>query len=225
MRQDFTAMMVHELRTPLTVIKSGAETILTHLQEIPQDKLTILITSMRVSAQEMLALVNDLLDAAKIEAGKFAVNLQAQSLIPLLKEVEESFLPLANKTKVALIFSYPENLPELKIDKERLRQVLNNLLGNAFKFTEKGQVTLSAIKQAGEIVFSVADTGCGIAPEEKNKLFSPFSQVLTPREGREPGTGLGLLISKGIIEAHGGKIWFESEVDHGSTFSFTLPAN
>lgn len=223
MRQDFTAMMVHELRTPLTVIKSGAETVLEHLSQLPQEKLILLINTMKGSAQEMIGLVNDLLDAAKIEAGKFSVNPQPQSLIPLLKEIEEGFIPLAKKKNLDFDFSYDENLPEVKIDKERIRQVLNNLLSNAIKFTDKGLVRLRVQKQNGEIIISVADTGCGIPPEEKDKLFSPFSQILMPREGREPGTGLGLLITKGIVETHGGKIWFNSEVGRGSDFSFSLP--
>lgn len=223
MHQDFTAMMVHELRTPLTVIKSGAETILEHLAEIPKEKLADLISAMRNSSQEMIFLVNDLLDAAKIEAGKFSINPQAQPLNPLLKEVEESFLPLASKKELALAFTYAKDLPTLNIDKERIRQVLNNLISNAFKFTEKGKVMLSTKKEDGQIVIAVSDTGCGIAPEEKDKLFSPFSQIFTPREGKEPGTGLGLLITKGIVEAHGGKIWLDSEIGRGSTFYFSLP--
>lgn len=223
MRQDFTAMMVHELRTPLTVIKSGAETILEHLLQLSQEKLILLIDAMRGSAQEMIGLVNDLLDAAKIEAGKFSVNPQRQSLIPLLKEIGESFIPLAKKKNLDFDFSYTEDLPEIKIDKERIRQVLNNLLSNAIKFTDKGIVRLKAQKRNGEVIVSVADSGSGIPPEEKDKLFSPFSQILMPREGKEPGTGLGLLITKGIIETHGGKIWFNSEVGRGSDFSFSLP--
>ncbi|MDP3998662.1 MAG: ATP-binding protein [bacterium] len=224
MRQDFTAMMVHELRTPLTVIKSGAETILEHLQNLPQDKLTSLIGAMRNSSKEMISLVNDLLDAAKIEAGKFTVSLTPQSLKPLLQESRDSFLPLTGGKKLNLELVCPDDLPEVKIDRERLRQVLNNLLFNAFKFTDQGQITLSVKREDGQIFVAVGDTGCGIPPEEKDKLFSPFSQILTPREGKEPGTGLGLLITKGIVEAHGGKIWFNSELGKGSTFYFTIPA-
>lgn len=223
MRQDFTAMMVHELRTPLTVIKSGAETILEHSQNLPQDKLLTLVDAMKDSSREMIGLVNDLLDAAKIEAGKFSVSLSTQPLKPLLEETRESFLPLALRKKFNLKLLCPDDLPQVKIDRERLRQVLNNLLFNALKFTEQGQITLSVKSENGQILTTVADTGCGIGPKEKDKLFSPFSQILTPREEREPGTGLGLLIAKGIVEAHGGKIWFDSEVGKGSTFYFTLP--
>lgn len=223
MRQDFTAMMVHELRTPLTVIKSGSETILEHLTEMPQDKLAELINLVRNSSKEMIGLVNDLLDAAKIEAGKFSLTPQRQSLKPLFEELKESFLPLTNKKKIAFDFFYPEDLPDLDVDRDRLRQVFNNLLFNALKFTEKGRITVTIKEGNSQVLISVADTGCGIAPEEKNKLFSPFSQILTPKESREPGTGLGLLITKGIIEAHGGKIGFESEVGRGSNFYFTLP--
>lgn len=223
MRQDFTAMMVHELRTPLTVIKSGADTILEHIREIPQNKLTGLIEAMRNSSKEMITLVNDLLDAAKIEVGKFSVNPQLQDLKLLLNEEKESFLPLVREKNINLDFPDVGSLPKIKFDKERLRQVLNNLLFNALKFTDKGQIILSTKKEDGQLVFAVSDTGCGIAPEEKDKLFSPFSQIFTPQDGKEPGTGLGLLITKGIVEAHGGKIWFESEAGRGSTFYFSLP--
>lgn len=223
MRQDFTAMMVHELRTPLTVIKSGSETILEHLTEMPQDKLAELINLVRNSSKEMIGLVNDLLDAAKIEVGKFSLTPQRQSLKPLFEELKESFLPLANEKKIAFDFFYPDDLPDLDVDRDRLRQVFNNLLSNALKFTENGQIAVTIKRENSQVLISVADTGCGIAPDEKNKLFSPFSQILTPKESREPGTGLGLLITKGIIEAHGGKIGFESEVGRGSNFYFTLP--
>lgn len=222
MRQDFTAMMVHELRTPLTVIKSGAETVLEHT-ELPPDKLKTLIGAMKDSSQEMIGLVNDLLDAAKIEAGKFVINRQRQSLKPLFEELKESFTPLTSEKNLSLNFPNTDGLPPVEIDKERLRQVFNNLLFNAFKFTEKGQITVSTQTKNGQIIIAVSDTGRGIDPKEQDRLFSPFSQVLLPQEGKEPGTGLGLLITKGIVEAHGGKIWFESKLGQGTTFYFTLP--
>lgn len=223
MRQDFTAMMVHELRTPLTVIKCGADTILDHLHEINEGKLALLIGSMKESSCEMISLVNDLLDAAKIESGKFLINPQVQSLKPLFEELGDSFNPLADKKKLTLVFSYPQGLPKVKIDKERLRQVMNNLLFNSLKFTEKGQVSVTAKEDNKQIVISISDTGRGIDPREKDRLFSPFSQILSPQEGKEPGTGLGLLITKGIIEAHGGKIWLESKLNKGTAFYFTIP--
>lgn len=223
MRQDFTAMMVHELRTPLTVIKSGAETILEHSQELPQEKLAGLINTMKNSAREMISLVNDLLDAAKIEAGKFSINPKRQSLKPLFEELKESFTPITSGKKLTLEFSYPNDLSEIAIDKERLRQVFNNLLLNACKFTERGGIAVSAKEKDGQITILISDTGRGIDPKEKDRLFSPFSQVLMPRENKEPGTGLGLLITKGIVEAHGGKIWLDSDLGKGTTFYFTLP--
>ncbi len=222
-RQDFTAMMVHELRTPLTVIKSGGETIIAHISEIPPETLALLISSMKNSAEEMLYLVNDLLDAAKIEAGKFTVIPKAQEIIPLFQEIEQDFKPLATNKKIGLSFSYPPDLPKVTFDKERLRQVLNNLLSNALKFTEKGQVSLLAQKLDGQVLIAIQDTGRGINPDEKEKLFAPFSQILTPDTEKEPGTGLGLLISKGIVEAHGGKIDVDSKPGEGTTFSFNLP--
>lgn len=223
MRQEFMTLIVHELRSPLTIIKSGSETILAHQKNLPPKTIRQILFSLKTAAENLLNLVNDLLDAAKMEAGKFTIVPQKTTLLPILEEVKKSFLPLAQEKNLALKVSFPKNLPPLKIDKERLCQVLNNLLSNSIKFTPKGKVELGALQKKNEIVISVRDTGVGIAPQEQDKLFNRFSQILNPGEGKKPGTGLGLLIAKGIVETHGGKIWLESEPGKGSTFFFSLP--
>lgn len=223
MRQDFTAMMVHELRTPLTVISGGSDTLLRHQRTLSEKTKEELLASLKNSSEMMLSLVNDLLDAAKIEVGKFEVLPQKQKIDPILEEIKKDFILLAEKKNLTFNFSCQEKLPEVLVDKERIRQVLNNLLSNALKFTDSGEISLSVQKEERQIIISVSDTGRGISPQEKEKLFSRFSQILTPSRGKEPGTGLGLLIAKGIIEAHGGKIWVDSKLGKGSTFSFSLP--
>lgn len=223
MRHEFLAMMVHELRTPLTVVKGGTETILAHQDRISKEAVAEILNAMKNSAQTMLTLVNGLLDAAKISAGKFTILATPQSIEPLLKEKEISFKPLAQGKNLTLEILVEENLPLLKIDKERINQVLNNLLSNAIKFTDSGKVSVQVKKEDHQVVVSVSDTGRGISSDDQKKLFLKFVQILEPQDGRKPGTGLGLLIAKGIVEAHGGKIWINSEVGKGSTFSFNLP--
>lgn len=223
MRHEFLAMMVHELRTPLTVVKGGAETILAHQNVISPEAAAEILKAMKNSAQSMLTLVNRFLDAAKMAANKFTILTSSQSIEPLLKEKEISFKPLAQEKNLTLEFLMEENLPLLKIDKERIGQVLDNLLSNAIKFTDSGKVSVQVKKEDRQIIVSISDTGRGISPDDQKKLFLKFAQILEPRDGRKPGTGLGLLIAKGIVEAHGGKLWINSEVGKGSAFSFNLP--
>jgi len=177
------------------------------------------------SGRHLLALINDVLDITKIQSGTLTlfvennVNLQTE----LEAVVNAAQILLRNKS-VHLISDIDSDLPVISGDKRRIRQVLLNLLSNAAKFTEEGSVTLTARRQNGELLFSVRDTGPGIAKDQQEIIFEPFIQTAAGIQ-HAGGTGLGLPISKSFVEAHGGRLWVESEPAKGSTFYFTLPVH
>ncbi|MBI3092898.1 MAG: GAF domain-containing protein [Candidatus Levybacteria bacterium] len=235
LKEEFTNMVVHELRAPLTSIKGASELLMEPENATDQAKLLAIIHD---QSKKLLEQVSSLLDAAKLEAGKFTIQKSSTDLKELIAEKVESFMPLAKTKGVELIGKIDEDLPNTGIDAVRIGQVLNNLLSNSLKFTPEGgriTVKVSQVPQ-GEtrdirgtldtrdtlITVSVSDTGLGIPKEKQGELFSKFSQIAHKEEG---STGLGLYISKGIVEAHGGAIWLKSEVDRGTTVSFTLPAS
>lgn len=223
MREDFAAMMVHELRAPLTTVHGASDTLLRDWAVMKKEDVEISLRLIRNSAANMLSLVNDLLDVAKLEAGKFDVIREEADLRPLLRERVDFFRPLAREKGLLLELNLPENLPKLSFDVVRLGHVLNNLIANALKFTKVGSIAVSAKMGEGEVVVAVKDTGVGIPPEEIPQLFSKYKQLKQTSLEESRGTGLGLVIVKGIVEAHGGRTWVRSKVGEGSTFYFSLP--
>ena len=230
LRQDFTAMMVHELRSPLTSIKSTVELLKGDLNKATKEELLGYLTQIDSTAFTMLELVGDLLDVAKMESGKFDVICDGGDLAPLILERVETYKPLALAKNIKLTVDVADKLPEAWFDKIRMKQVLNNLLSNALKFTETGEIKVKAVGEMVngitiDILVSVTDTGIGIDEDSTGKLFSRFGQLEDGRRkaaGRS--SGLGLFIAKGIVEASGGKIWVDSAgVGMGSTFYFTVP--
>lgn len=228
LKQDFTSMMVHELRAPLTSIKSSVELLKTDgskAAELP--KYLKIIDS---TAQTMLELVNDLLDVAKMEAGKFDVIAENGDVGEVVIERAESFKPQAETKNLKLNVEIEENLPQVYFDKIRTKQILNNLFSNALKYTEVGEITIKVAKeisggQAVDILVSVVDTGIGIEPDQVPRLFSRFGQLADGRkQAALKSSGLGLYIAKSIVEAQGGKIGVKSQgTGLGSTFYFTIP--
>ncbi|MBI4099927.1 hypothetical protein HY440_02870 [Candidatus Microgenomates bacterium] len=241
-RGDFTAMMVHELRAPLTVVRGTADMFAKNpkLGETPDGQ--ALLTTMGNSVTSMLSLVNDLLDVAKIEAGKFEIIKVKNNLGEILSDRVTFFRQLAATRSLTITAEVPNAGLTGQFDRDRIAQVLNNLISNAIKFTPVGgKITISgydikseadirwrfktthALKVAAlpAIVVAVSDTGRGIGEDRIPNLFSKFSQ-LRSLDG-EKGTGLGLVIVKGIVESHGGQVFVESRVDEGSTFYFTIP--
>lgn len=173
----------------------------------------------------MMDLVNSLLDLSKMEAGMMRFQLEPKNVAPLIEQTVEEMGPLADAKRIHLEVLLPEALPIIKMDSERILQALRNIIGNAVKFTpEKGRVSVSARRADHGVEVSVADTGPGIPAGNLITIFEKFQQSII--EGSHPvkGTGLGLAIAKQIITHHGGKIWAESELGHGSTFIFVLPA-
>lgn len=224
LRQDFTAMMVHELRAPLTAMKGTSDTILLHLSQLTGDRLESSVRLLYDSSSQMLKLVNDLLDVAKIEVGKFEVIEEPSDLRSVIGEAVETFKSLAGAKGLTITGRVDESVPQfLYFDRLRISQVLNNLLSNALKFTSVGGITIEAKAEESEVTVRISDTGEGIQKEDIPSLFNKFKQLQSKE--RAVGTGLGLVISKGIVESHGGKIWVESTLGKGSTFCFSLPVS
>ncbi len=230
LRRDFTAMMVHELRAPLTNIRSTVELVKDEIQKIPPEEMSRALTTIDVTSRSMLELVNDLLDASKLEAGKFDVICEKGDIAAAVKERVEIFKPAASEKNLKLTVEVEKELPEGYFDKIRIKQVLNNLLSNALKYTDRGEIKVRVEKEvidghAVDILVSIADTGIGIEPDQIRTLFSKFGQLMSGR-GRAglKSSGLGLYIARGIVEAWSGKIWGKSQgAGAGSTFYFTVP--
>ncbi|MBI5932234.1 MAG: GAF domain-containing protein [Chloroflexi bacterium] len=229
LKSQFLANMSHELRTPLNsiigfsrVIIKGIDGPITDLQQ--QDLLAI-----HNSGQHLLGLINDILDLSRIEAGKMELTFDEVNLGDLITSVLSTVTGLIKDKQITLHRDIPSDLPTVRADAMRVRQVLLNLLSNAAKFTDEGAITVHAsVKEAAtghpEITVRVTDTGPGISAEDQTKLFQPFSQVDASPTRKSGGSGLGLSISNHLIQMHGGHIGLESEVGQGSTFYFTLPA-
>ncbi len=227
LQQEFTAMMVHELRAPLTAVRWSSESLLKNLAQAQGSDLVKAkdtVVTIEQASNNMLELVNDLLDSAKIESGKFELNIQEYDLVDVIKEQINIFRQQADVKHLTMGSTSPEKIP-LKFDRVRVSQVLGNLISNAIKYTDAGQIHVDAQVRPEEkkVVVSIKDSGIGVAREDLNQLFSKFKQLKSTDRARK-GTGLGLVVSKGIIEAHGGKIWGESAGENmGSTFCFSLP--
>jgi signal transduction histidine kinase len=175
------------------------------------------------NGKHLLGLINDVLDLSKIEAGQLVLALADYSLKDIVNTVFSAVEPLAEEKKLGFRIELPPDLPIGRADERRLTQVLLNLVGNAIKFTDTGEVVIQASSANGSFKLSVCDTGPGISEADQAKLFQEFQQADNSTTKKKGGTGLGLAISKRIIEMHGGQIWVESSVGQGSTFSFTLP--
>ncbi|MCB0103438.1 MAG: GAF domain-containing protein [Anaerolineales bacterium] len=229
-KSAFLANMSHELRTPLNAIINFTELVIMEIMGPVTDEQKEALGYSLSSSQHLLQLINDVLDISKIQAGKLSLFMEEKvDLRSMIDETLTIIEPSVQKQadlygyNIKLIRDVDADLPLVTCDQRRVKQVLLNLLSNAVKFTEKGSVTLSAKRKDGHILFSVMDTGKGIAPELQAQIFEPFVQTLDGVKHAE-GTGLGLPITKSLVEAHGGSIWLESEVGEGSSFFFTLPA-
>ena len=225
MKSDFFSSVTHELRTPLSTIKMG----IVLLNEGVEGPLTEgqrgLLKVLEKETHLLIDLVNSLLDLSKMEAGMMRFQLEPKNIAPLINQTVEEIGPLVEAKKLSLEVLVTEELPILKMDSERILQALRNILGNAVKFTpEKGRVRVSARRADHGVEVSVADTGPGIPAGDLITIFEKFQQANKEGSHSVKGTGLGLAITKQIITHHGGKIWAESELGHGSTFIFVLPA-
>lgn len=224
-KEDFINMMVHELRAPLTSIRQASSLMITEsLNEEDKSKFLNIIHN---QSKVLLEDVNSLLDAAKIESGKLSLQKTQSDIKRIISDAIDVFEPQAQTKKISLVSHIDDNIPFVLCDEIKISQVLNNLISNSLKYTpEEGRVTIQAVKKNDkEVTLIVADNGVGIPKEKQEQLFLRFSQINYPEQRKYPvlGSGLGLYIAKGIIQAHGGSISLESEVNRGTTISLTLP--
>lgn len=225
LKTQFLANMSHELRTPLNsiigfsrVIMRGIDGPLTELQ-------TTDLQSIYNSGQHLLSLINNILDLSKIEAGKMELASELIDLREIARSVMSTAIALVKDKLVKLEQEIPDNLPTVTADPTRVRQIMLNLISNASKFTEHGKITLRIAVNEQEAQISVSDTGMGIPADKLDHIFEEFTQVDASTTRRVGGTGLGLAITRRFVEMHGGRIWVESQLGVGSTFTFTLPLN
>ena len=222
-KTKFLASMSHELRTPLNAIMNFTEMVALGMMGPVNDEQKDLLDQSLNSSQHLLNLINDVLDISKIQAGK--LNLFIEDDVNLYEELDtviHMVEPLVQNTSVMLIQDVANDLPLISGDKRRIRQIMLNLLSNAVKFTDEGKITFQVKQQDNQILFSVMDTGTGISEEMQSLIFQPFVQ--TPDGVKHAdGTGLGMPITKNLVEAHGGEIWVKSTIGEGSTFFVSLP--
>jgi len=225
MKSDFFSSMSHELRTPLTSIKEGINLLKEGAGGTIPERQKRLLTILTLETNRLIELVNSLLDLSKMEAGMMNYTVERGTLSPLIDRAMIEIVPLVESKNIRVERNGFDGLPILRMDNERILQVLRNLIGNAVKFTpEGGRVIISARLTDHGIEVSVADTGPGIPPENLTTVFNKYQQATTAGSYRIKGTGLGLSIAKHIVSSHGGRIWAESKPGEGSTFIFVLPA-
>ena len=222
-KSQFLANMSHELRTPLNAILGYTELMADGIYGQLPEKTMGVLKRLESNGRHLLGLINDVLDLSKIEAGQLVLDLSDYSLEDIAQTVRGTLEPLAADKKLAFKVEVAAKMPAGHGDGRRLTQVLINLVGNAIKFTDAGEVVITARANDGAFHLSVRDTGPGISSADQAKLFQEFHQADNAITRRKGGTGLGLAISKRIVEMHGGKIWVELQLGHGSTFSLTLP--
>jgi signal transduction histidine kinase len=224
LKTEFMSMVSHELRTPLTSIEGFVELLLQHeVGELTPEQRECLET-VRQNAARLLALIDDLLDLTRIEAGKIDLRCRALPLARLIPEVAGSFRPLIEAKTQHLVLDLPEALPAVWADADRVIQILTNLISNASKYTPaEGQITVAGRPGDGFVWIDVRDTGIGLTADAQAQLFTRFFRAHHPDGERVGGTGLGLVIARTLVELHGGQITVSSAPGRGSTFSFSLP--
>jgi len=224
-RDDYVAMMVHELRSPLSVIKGSADLVLREEKNLQEEQKYTLLSQIKVSASELLEVVNDILDVSKIESGRFEIKKRKGDLNKVLQDEAAYYMALARDREVGVETILSDKIPHFDFDEDRMKHVMNNLLSNALKFTGAGgKVTIvSNLIDNYHVEVAICDTGKGVPDDMKGKLFNKFVQMDNRKDSRDKGTGLGLVIAKGIVEAHGGSIWIEDNQPIGAKFLFTIP--
>jgi len=220
-REDILRAISHDLRSPLSAILGQAQLLDRLLQKADLERARTSAEAIAVSAQRMNAMIQDLVDAARLESGQLRLNLQAVDLSAFLSDLLRRLEPTLETARVRV--DLPEGLPPVSADPNRLERILTNLLSNALKYSPPGtEVRVTAEPRDGEVVTSISDQGPGIPPEELPRLFRRYARTAVG-EARRDGLGLGLYITRKLVEAHGGRIWVQSQVGVGSTFSFSLP--
>jgi signal transduction histidine kinase len=223
LKSEFLANMSHELRTPINALIGYTALMLDKIYGELTPKQVEGLTRIQASSQHLLALISDILDLAKIEAGKMPVHLEPAGLRPILVDVATQIEPLVRRKSLEFQVDIDEHIPLLYTDPTKVKQIVLNLLSNAVKFTNRGSVSLSAAPEGSDLVIRVSDTGIGIRPQHLEVIFEEFRQVDQSRTREYGGTGLGLSITRKLIALLGGEIAVQSEYGQGTTFLVTLP--
>jgi len=222
-KSQFLANMSHELRTPLNAILGYTELILDDIYGLVPERVRGVLDRVQSNGKHLLGLINDVLDLSKIEAGQLVLSFTDYAIGDVVAGTMTAIEPLAAEKKLVLRTVLPDYLPPARGDERRIAQVLLNLVGNAIKFTDVGEVVITVSLAGDRYTVAVRDTGAGIAQADQSRIFEEFQQVDDTATRKKGGTGLGLSIAKRIVEMHGGRIWVESELGKGSTFFVTLP--
>lgn len=226
LKSHFLSYMSHEFRTPIGAIRSNARLLLDHVDGPLTTEQTRQVGFIQETAAEFSEMVNDLLDLAKIEAGRLEISPGWFEMMDLFAALRGMFKAMADNVELSLVFEEPGDLPRFYTDNRKLSQILRNFISNALKFTPQGEIKVSAELVGDMLVkFSVADTGIGIASEFHDAIFNDFTQVDSPIQKRLRGTGLGLALSKQLAQLLGGWVEVQSALGEGSTFSVIVPAH
>jgi signal transduction histidine kinase len=224
LKSRFLAYMSHEFRTPINSIRSIARLLMDRVDGPLTGEQERQVAFIQSTATEFAEMVDDLLDLAKVEAGRVEISPAWFEMVDLFSALRGMFKPVLTNPDVHLVFEEPSDVPKLYTDDRKLSQILRNFISNALKFTPRGEVRVSARCEGGErVTFSVADTGVGIPPEFQDSIFQDFSQVHSALQKRLRGTGLGLSLSKKLAQLLGGSVALQSEPGKGSVFSVTIP--
>jgi len=219
-RTEFTRALVHELKTPITPVLAATELL---LEEIKDERSLKLVQSIDRSASNLNRRIDELMDLIRGETGMLPLNLVPVDVVLLLRDIGYEMMPVALRDGYSLTVDLPSSNPVVSADRDRLRQIIQNLLNNALKFTPAGEgITLRAREDGANLVVEVQDTGLGISKADQKRLFDPYYRRVEDRE-RLSGLGLGLALAKTLVELHGGRIWVKSKKGQGSTFGFSLP--
>ena len=223
LKSRFLAYMSHEFRTPINSIRSITRLLLDRVDGPLSEEQERQVAFIQQNATEFAEMVDDLLDLAKVEAGRVEISPAWFEMVDLFSALRGMFKPVLTNPAVSLVFEEPQDVPKLYTDDQKLSQILRNFISNALKFTPKGEVRVGARLEGALVTFSVSDTGIGIAPEFHASIFEDFSQVQSPLQKRLRGTGLGLSLSKKLAQLLGGSVALRSEPGQGSVFSVTIP--
>jgi len=222
-KSQFVSTVSHELRTPLTALREGIRLVVQEKTGKLNDEQKEFLNLAKRNVDRLARLINDVLDFQKLEAGRMSFNFHENDINKIVKDVYDTMAPAIKCKDLDFVLKLEDNLPKVKSDGDKIAQVLINMVSNAIKFTEKGNITITACKRENVVQISVSDTGCGIRKEDLPRVFHEFEQLDQGGDRKTGGAGLGLAISKAIIEQHRGKICVESEYAKGSTFHFVLP--
>ena len=224
LKSRFLAYMSHEFRTPINSMRSITRLLLDRVDGPLTEEQEKQVSFIQQNAVEFAEMVDDLLDLAKVEAGRVEISPAWFDMVDMFSALRGMFKPVLTNPAVSLVFEEPHDVPKLYTDDRKLSQILRNFISNALKFTPKGEVRVAAhFEGEGMVTFSVSDSGIGIAPEYHRSIFEDFSQVQSPLQRRLRGTGLGLSLSKKLALLLGGDVRLESEAGKGSVFSVSIP--